>query len=204
LQELESQSDVESEQLATERKEKAYKITESQARKFFIEEIGNKIDKGQKTKSSSESLAQGLEQLRRLTSPFIHHYTGGVLRALPALRDFAIMFQPTALQEKMILNLSIRMEDKTMLERECLLSLVCIHPTLFSQHNVGKTLSDLLSPEVTLSPNSHLFIRFAFCCNIERDIPLKKVGSMTSAFALSIWCCLLTGIIPLSIKTTVV
>lgn len=156
LQEIEPLSDVESEQLATERKEKASKIAESQARRLFIEEIGNKIDKGQKNKSSSESLAQGLEQLRRLTSPFVHHYTGGVLRELPPLRDFAIVFQPTALQEKMIYNLSIRMEDKTMLERECLLSLVCIHPTLFSQHNVGKTLSDLLSPEVMLSPNPRI------------------------------------------------
>lgn len=157
LQELESQSDVESEQLATERKEKAYKLTESQARRLFIEEIGNKIDKGQKTKSSSESLAEGLAQLRRLTSLFIHHYTGGVLKHnLLPLRDFAIMFQPTDLQERMIQSLSMRMGEKTMLERECLLSLVCIHPTLFSQHNVGKTHNDLLEPEVSLSPNSKI------------------------------------------------
>jgi hypothetical protein len=154
LQEIEPQSDIESEQFATEQMEKASKLAEAQARKIFIEEIGNKIDKGQKTKSSSESLAQGLEQLRRLTSPFIHHYTGGVLKGLPPLRDFAILFQPSALQEKMMQRLTIKMADKTMLERECLLSLVCIHPTLFCQHNVGKTLTDLLSPEVKLSPNS--------------------------------------------------
>lgn len=153
MQGIEPQNDVESEQFATERKEKASKIAESQTRKFFIEEIGNKIDKGQMTKSSADSLTQGLEQLRRLTSPFVHHYAGGVLRNLPPLRDFAIMFQPAALQEKMMQRLNTEMKTKTMLERECLFSLVCIHPTLFSQHNVGKVLTDLLSPEVTFSSN---------------------------------------------------
>lgn len=143
LQELEHQDGI----MDEERKEKAIKLVDAVARKFFIEEIGNKIDKGQKT--SSDTLDQGLEQLRLLTSPFIHHYTGAVLQGLPPLRDFTIMFQPTALQEKMINKLQEKLGDKTMLERECLLSLVCIHPNLLLQHNVGRNLTDLLPQKVT-------------------------------------------------------
>ncbi|XP_024365304.1 uncharacterized protein [Physcomitrium patens] len=147
LQEIELKGDDEVEHHTAEWKEKAAKAAEVQAKKLFMEEVGNKIDKGQKGELSPGSLAQGLEQLRRLTSPFIHHYKGGVLRDLPPLRDFAIMLQPTALQVKLVQSVTRRLEDKTMLERECLLSLICIHPSLFLEHNVGKALTDLLSQE---------------------------------------------------------
>lgn len=154
MQEIELKGDDEVEHHTAEWKEKAAKAAEVQAKKLFMEEVGNKIDKGQKGELSPGSLAQGLEQLRRLTSPFIHHYKGGVLRDLPPLRDFAIMLQPTALQVKLVQSVTRRLEDKTMLERECLLSLICIHPSLFLEHNVGKALTDLLSQEVvsTLNP----------------------------------------------------
>lgn len=148
VQEVECQSDDESERSTAEWKERAAKAAEAQAKKLFGEEIGNRIDKGQLASSTPE-YAQGLERLRRLTTPFVHHYAGGVLRDLPPLRDFTIVLQPAALQEKMIKNVSNRMQDKTMLEREGLLSFVCIHPCLLSSHNVGKTFTDLLSPEVT-------------------------------------------------------
>ena len=94
-------------------------------------------------------MAEGLRLLRRLTAPFVHHYTGGVLREqLPPLREFVIVLQPRDLQQKMIANVSERMLEKGNLEREGLLSLVCIHPFLLSKHNVGKALTNLLSPEV--------------------------------------------------------
>jgi hypothetical protein len=152
VQETELQSGVENERSTAEWKERAAKAVESQAKKLFIEEIGNKIDKGQLANSTPE-YAQGLERLRRLTTPFVHHYAGGVLRVLPPLRDFTVVLQPAALQEKMIRKLNDRMKEKTMLEREGLLSFVCIHPSLLSQHNVGKTFTDLLSPEVISSWN---------------------------------------------------
>ncbi|KAG0616438.1 hypothetical protein M758_5G115600 [Ceratodon purpureus] len=145
-QEVECQSDDESERSTAEWKERAAKAAEAQAKKLFGEEIGNRIDKGQLASSTPE-YAQGLERLRRLTTPFVDHYAGGVLRDLPPLRDFTIVLQPAALQEKMIKNVSNRMQDKTMLEREGLMSFVCIHPCLLSRHNVGKTFTDLLSPE---------------------------------------------------------
>ena len=147
------QSDVEKERSATELKTKAAKTAESQAaKKFFIEEIGNKIDRGQLEKASLGCLAQGLQLLRRLTSPFVHHYTGGVLRdKLLPLREFAVVLQPAGLQEKMIKKVAERMLGKNNLEREGSLSLVCIHPSLLAKHSVGKTLTDLLPPEVAQS-----------------------------------------------------
>lgn len=149
MQEIEPQSD---ERSISEWKKKAAKAAEGQAKKLFIEEIGIKIDKGLLANSSPE-YAQGLERLCRLTTPFVHHYTGGVLQDLPPLRDFTIVLQPAALQEKMLKKLFERIKDKTMLEKEGLLTLVCIHPSLLSQHNVGKTFTDLVSQEVILPPN---------------------------------------------------
>lgn len=124
------------------------KVAETRARKLFIEEIGNKIDRGQRTQGYSVSLARGLEQLQKLTSPFVHHYTGDILRSLPPLRDFAILLQPTDLQEKMLKNLVERLVSKTMLEQEIIMSLVCIHPVLFIDSRIGQLLPDLLSPQV--------------------------------------------------------
>ena len=149
MQETEPLGDVENERSTAEWKERAAKAAEAQAKRLFIEEIGNKIDKGQLSKYSSE-YAQGLDRLRRLTTSFVHHYTGDVLRRLPPLRDFTIVLQPAALQEKMIKTLAERLKGKSLLESEGLLSLVCIHPSLLSQHSVGKTFTDLLPPEVIL------------------------------------------------------
>jgi hypothetical protein len=149
--------------------EKAAKAEENYARKLFIEEIGSKIDKGQKSQGFKESLTQGLEQLHRLTSPFVNHYTGGVLRNLPPLRDFSILLKPTDLQEKMLQKLTEILVGKSMLEQECLLSLVSIHPYLFSTHTIGKLMGDLLSPQVMIKlfsycvPSLFLLVSFGNC-----------------------------------------
>ncbi|KAG0579855.1 hypothetical protein KC19_4G129000 [Ceratodon purpureus] len=142
------QSDVENKRSTTQSEREAAQVAEQAARKLFIDEIGNKIDREQLAKSSPEGLAQGLKLLRRLTTPFVHHYTGGVLREqLPPLREFVIVLQPGALQKKVIAKVAERILEKNNLEREGLMSLVCIHPYLLLQHSVGKNFTDVLPQE---------------------------------------------------------
>ena len=143
-------------------KREADQAAEAQAaKKLFIEEVGNKIDRGQLAKSSPERLAEGINRLRRLTTSFVHHYTGAMLQEqLPPLREFAIVLQPTALQEKMIKKVVERTQEKSNLERQGLLSLVCIHPSLISLHFAGEALDTDLQEMVAEDPAGGVKTRF--------------------------------------------
>ncbi|BFI24385.1 DNA repair and recombination protein RAD54 and RAD54-like protein [Marchantia polymorpha subsp. ruderalis] len=107
------------------------KEAEKIARKLFVEEVGLKIEQGQSSKARSDDLDYGLERLGALTTEFVHHHTGGVLEALPGLRDFAVILKPTQ-QQSSILELLQKYFHKPnqYLEREIAVSQTSIHPIL--------------------------------------------------------------------------
>ncbi|KAG6547536.1 hypothetical protein Mapa_010984 [Marchantia paleacea] len=121
--------------------EQVTKEAERIARKLFVEEVGMKIEQGQSSKARSDDLDYGLERLGALTTEFVHHHTGGVLAALPGLRDFAVILKPTQ-QQCSILELLQKNFHKPnqYLEREIAVSQTSIHPMLVNSLEFTKSL----------------------------------------------------------------
>ncbi|KAL3717952.1 hypothetical protein ACJRO7_003136 [Eucalyptus globulus] len=108
-------------------KKKARNLLESRARKFFIDNIGNKINS-----SNNEERIQGLNMLRNMTSGFIDNYEAGNSDTLPGLQSYTLLMNPTDIQQHVLLKLH-RIMSKYHgypLELELLITLGSIHPWL--------------------------------------------------------------------------
>ncbi|KAK4786110.1 hypothetical protein SAY86_002799 [Trapa natans] len=109
------------------KKKKARNLLESQARKFFIDNIGKKIDS-----NNAEERMMGLNMLRKFTSGFIDAYEGGSSDFLPGLQSYTLMMNPTDIQLQVLLKLHRIMAHYRgyPLELELLITLGSIHPWL--------------------------------------------------------------------------
>ncbi|OWM87388.1 SNF2 domain-containing protein CLASSY 2-like [Punica granatum] len=109
------------------RKKKAQNLLEARARKFFIDNIGKKIDS-----SNGEERMQGLNMLRNMTSGFIDVYEGGNSDILPGLQSYTLLMNPTDIQLQVLLKLHRIMSQYHgyPLELELLITLGSIHPWL--------------------------------------------------------------------------
>ncbi|KAL3700560.1 hypothetical protein R1sor_018582 [Riccia sorocarpa] len=111
--------------------EEVTKAAEHRARKFFVEEVGMKIEQGQSSKGHSDQLDFGLARLGSVTTDFVHHHSGEVLSTLPGLRDFAVILKPTERQCHLLESFEKSFGKRAQyLWREIGLSYISIHPGL--------------------------------------------------------------------------
>ncbi|KAI4385637.1 hypothetical protein MLD38_003636 [Melastoma candidum] len=110
------------------KKRKARNLLESRARKFFIDNIGRKIDDS----SNNEERIQGLDMLKNITNGFIDVYEGSGSDVLPGLQSYTLLMNPTDVQNQVLLKLHriMRSYHGYPLELELLITLGSIHPCL--------------------------------------------------------------------------
>lgn len=109
------------------KKRKARNLLEARARKFFIDNIGKKIDS-----SNGEERMQGLNMLRNITSGFIDVYEGANSDTLPGMQSYTLLMNPSDIQLQVLLKLHRVMSQYKgyPLELELLITLGSIHPWL--------------------------------------------------------------------------
>ncbi|OMO75927.1 SNF2-related protein [Corchorus olitorius] len=123
------------------RLDKARHLLENRARKFFLDNIGRKIDS-----SEGEERIQGLNMLRNITNGFIDVYEGGSSDTLPGLQIYTLMMNSTDIQHETLVKLHNIMAGYSgyPLELELLITLASIHPSLVRTSNC---VNKFFSPE---------------------------------------------------------
>ncbi|KAJ1422681.1 SNF2-related, N-terminal domain [Sesbania bispinosa] len=107
--------------------EKTQHLLETRARKFFLDDIANKIDS-----SDDEVRMQGLNMLRKITSCFIDVYESGNSDKLPGLQIYTLLMNLTDVQNELLQKLQKKMVGSSVfpLEGELMVTLGSIHPWL--------------------------------------------------------------------------
>ncbi|KAJ1391643.1 SNF2-related, N-terminal domain [Sesbania bispinosa] len=107
--------------------ENAKHFLETRARKFFLDDIANKIDS-----SDDEVRMRGLNMLRKMTSGFIDVYESGNFENLPGLEIYTLVMNLTDVQNELLQKLQKKMVGSSVfpLEGELMVTLGSIHPWL--------------------------------------------------------------------------
>ncbi|KAF5752598.1 hypothetical protein HS088_TW01G00513 [Tripterygium wilfordii] len=114
---------------------KAFHLLESRARKFFIDNIGKKIDS-----SGGDDRIEGINMLRNLTSGFIDVHENANSENLPGLQLYTLLMNSTEIQQGVVSKLQTIMDSFKgyPLELELLITLASIHPSLVRTSNCAK------------------------------------------------------------------
>ncbi|KAJ1410655.1 SNF2-related, N-terminal domain [Sesbania bispinosa] len=107
--------------------EKAKHLLETRAKKFFLDDIANKIDS-----CDDELRMQGLNMLRKITSGFIDGYESGNSEKLPGLQIYTLLMNLTDVQNELLQKLQKKMVGSSVfhLEGELMVTLGSIHQWL--------------------------------------------------------------------------
>ncbi|XP_068644679.1 SNF2 domain-containing protein CLASSY 1-like [Aristolochia californica] len=107
---------------------KSNNLKEMRARKFFVENIANRIN------SNVENVRKiGLDMLSKITSGFVDVYTGGGSEKLPGMQSYTILMRSTDIQEKFLAKLhGVKQTKRSFLELELLITVGSMHPWLLT------------------------------------------------------------------------
>ncbi|KAJ4831855.1 hypothetical protein Tsubulata_017526 [Turnera subulata] len=121
------------EKFASKRKregiKRAARLSESRARKLFIDNIASKIDS-----NNTEERRQGVKMLQEITNPFVDMYERGPSDMLPGLQIYTITMNLTREQREILMKLQKLMETygRVGIEVCHLITLAGIHPWLIT------------------------------------------------------------------------
>uniref|UniRef100_A0A7N0UEX2 Uncharacterized protein n=1 Tax=Kalanchoe fedtschenkoi TaxID=63787 RepID=A0A7N0UEX2_KALFE len=106
---------------------KARSLMENRARKFFMENIANKINS-----TTPNDRIKGLNMLKNITNGFIDVYEGGLADSLPGLQSYTLLMKSTSLQHQILQKLQKEKNQckRFPLELELLITLAATHPCL--------------------------------------------------------------------------
>ncbi|GLJ42544.1 hypothetical protein SUGI_0882020 [Cryptomeria japonica] len=112
-------------------------------RKFFMDEIGNKIQNGKE--SGKEEFDETLAKFRLMTDDFVHCYDGKILSSLPGLKDFTVILRASSTQQTVLdqINEANNRDRASNFEFETMVSCVSIHPSLCRDFGIKRLCSGI-------------------------------------------------------------
>ncbi|KAL5713219.1 SNF2 domain-containing protein CLASSY [Ranunculus cassubicifolius] len=162
---------------------------EKRARKFFLEEIANRINSG-----VEEEKRMGLNLLKRITSGFIDVYEGVSSERLPGLENYMLLLKPTVLQQEFLATVQKNgLYRRYPLDVELLITLVSIHPWLVTRlkysnkHYSPEKLEELkrYKLDVTKGSKVRFIVNLVSRCLVKREKVL-----IFSRYKDPIWLCM--------------